>query len=102
MQIIYCNGGHYWFVASTVNSSIGQVIVHNSLNTCPDKEMERVIMSLFEWDSREVALKFAHCQKQMGGVDYGFFAITFATAIAIAFTMYMINNSVCFNIYLYL
>jgi len=29
-----------------------------------------------------MALKFAHCQKQVGGADCGLFTIAFATAIA--------------------
>ena len=32
-------------------------------------------------ESTEVALKFAHCQKQKGGTDCSLFAIAFATAI---------------------
>jgi len=38
-------------------------------------------MNLFQWNSTEVAMKFAHCQKQKGGADCGLFAIAFATAI---------------------
>ena len=82
VQIIYCKGRRHWVVASTVNSSIGQVKVYDSLFTYPDKEMERVIMNSFQWNSTEVALKFARCHKQKGGADCGLFAIAFATAIA--------------------
>ena len=82
VQIIYCKGRRHWVVASTVNSSIGQVKVYDSLFTYPDKEMERVIMNSFQWNSTEVALKFACCHKQKGGADCGLFAIAFATAIA--------------------
>ena len=55
VQIIYCKGRRHWVVASTVNSSIGQVKVYDSLFTYPDKEMERVIMNSFQWNSTEVA-----------------------------------------------
>jgi len=82
VQIIYCKARHHWIVASTVNSSIGQVKVYDSLFTYPDKETERVLINVFQWDSTEVVVKFARCQKQKGGIDCGLFSIAFATAIA--------------------
>ena len=65
-------------VASTANSSIAQVKVYD---TYPDKETETVLMNSFQWDSTEVIVKFAHCQKQNGGADCGLLSIVFATAI---------------------
>ena len=56
--------------------------MYDSFFTYPDKETERVITNLFQWNSTEVAMKFAHCQKQKGGADCGLFAIVLATAIA--------------------
>ena len=82
VQIIFCKGRHHWVVASTKNCTIGHVKVYDSLFTYPDKEMERVIVNLFQWNSTEVVVKFARCQKQKGGADCGLFAIAFATAIA--------------------
>ena len=50
-------------------------------DTYPDKETETVLMNSFQWDSTEVIVKFAHCQKQNGGADCGLLSIVFATAI---------------------
>ena len=81
VQIIHCKGRHHWVVASTVNCHIGEVKVYDSLFKYSDKETEKVIFNLFQWDTTKIALKFACCQKQVGGTDYGLFAIAFATAI---------------------
>ena len=56
--------------------------VYDSWFTYSDKETEKVICSLFQWDATKISLKFARCQKQVGPEDCGLFAIAFATAIA--------------------
>ena len=81
VQIIHCKGRHHWAVVSTVCCHLGEVKVYDSLFTYCDKETEKVIFNLFQWNSTKVTVKFARCQKQVGGVDCGLFAIAFATAI---------------------
>ena len=82
VQIIHCERRHHWVVASTVNCRTGEVKVYDSFFTYSDKETEKIIFNFFQWDATKMALKFAHCQKQVGGADCGLFAIAFATAIA--------------------
>jgi len=50
VQIIHCKGRHHWVVASTVNCHIGEVKVYDSLFKYSDKETEKVIFNLFQWD----------------------------------------------------
>ena len=82
VQIIHCKSRHHWVVASTVHCNTGEVKVCDSLFTYSDKEMEKVICNLFQWNSTKMVIKFTRCQKQVGGTDCGLFAIAFATAIA--------------------
>ena len=82
VQIIHCKSRHHWVVASTVYCNTGEVKVYDSLFTYSDKEMEKVIFNLFQWNSTKMVMKFTRCQKQVGGADCGLFAIAFATAIA--------------------
>ena len=82
IQIIHCKRRHHWVVATTMNCDIYQVKVFDSLYTFCDKETEATINNLFQWDSKRVSVTFSWCQKQIGGVDCGLFAIAFATALA--------------------
>ena len=82
IQIIYCKRRHHWVVITTMNCGIHEVKVFNSLCTFCDKETEATIDNLFQWDSKKVSVMFSRCQKQIGGVDCGLFAIAFATALA--------------------
>ena len=79
IQIIHCKRRHHWVVATMMNCDIYQVKVFDSLYTFCDKETETIINNLFQWDSKRT---FSQCQKQIGGVDCGLFAIAFATALA--------------------
>ena len=82
IQIIHCKRRHHWVVAITINCDIYEVKVFDSLYTFSYKETEATINNLFQWDSTKVSVTFSRCQKQIGGVDCGLFAIAFATALA--------------------
>ena len=82
IQIIHCKRRHHWVVATAINYDIYEVKVFDSLYTFSDKETEATINNLFQWDSTKVSVTFSRCQKQIGGVDCGLFAIAFATALA--------------------
>lgn len=51
---------HYWIVVLTVYCNIGEVKVHDSLFTYSDKEMEKAIFNLFQWDVTKMVLKFRY------------------------------------------
>ena len=81
IQIIHCKTQHHWVVATTINCDIHEVKIFDSLYTFCDKETEATTNNLFQWDSKKVSVMFSRCQKQIGGVDCGLFAIAFATAL---------------------
>ena len=82
LQIVYCRTRHHWIAASTLNCSLGEVKVYDSLFYYCDEETKCIIAKLFQCGPSKVTIKVAHTQKQKGSSDCGLFAIAFATAVA--------------------
>ena len=82
LQIIHCKSRQHWIVASTLNCTLGEVKVYDSLFYNCDEETECIITNLFQCGSKKIRVKVARSQKQKGATDCGVYAIAFATAIA--------------------
>ena len=82
IQIIYCKSQHHWIAASTMQCTLGQVKVYDSVFTYCDKETEKVISNLFQWNTTKLLITVSRCCKQKGVVDCGLYAIVYSTAIA--------------------
>lgn len=61
IQIIHCKSRHHWVVASTVQCSLGQVKVYNSLFTYCDKETENIVSNLFQWNTTKLVITVLRC-----------------------------------------
>ena len=81
LQIIPCKTMQHWIVASTLDCSIDEVKVYDSLFYYCDDETEHVIAKLFQCNPNKVTVKVAHSHKQKGSSDCGVCAITFTTAV---------------------
>ena len=82
LQVIHCKSRHHWIVATSINCTIGEVRVYNSIFQHCDEEAKCVISNLFQCGPKKLSIKVARSQKQKGSNDCGLFAIAFATAIA--------------------
>ena len=47
-----------------------------------DKETEKVLLNLFQWNDKKLVITISSCHKQKGSVDCGLYAIAYSTAIA--------------------
>ena len=74
LQVIHSQGDH-WIVASTLSSE-GGVNVYDSVYS---KETKAIICDLFVPQS---SVRSVPIPRQMGGQDWGLYAITIATALA--------------------
>ena len=81
IQIIHCKSQHHWIAASTTQCTLGQVKVHDSVFTYCDKETEKFISNLFQWNTTKLLITVSRCRKQNGVVDCGLYAIAYSTAI---------------------
>ena len=62
--------------------TLGQVKVYDSVFTYCDKETEKVLSNLFQWNDTKLVITVSRCFKQKGVVDCGLYAIAYSTAIA--------------------
>ena len=82
IQTIHCKSRHRWIIAYTMQCALGQVKVYDSVFTYCDKETEKVLSNLFQWNDQKLVITFSRCCKQKGLVDCGLYAIAYSTAIA--------------------
>ena len=81
IQIVYCSTRHHWITTTTVNCTLGEVKVFDSLFTYCEKETVKVIHDLYQQDSEKLTITLCRCQKQRGGKDCGLFSIAFAVSL---------------------
>uniref|UniRef100_A0A1X7V3B4 Ubiquitin-like protease family profile domain-containing protein n=1 Tax=Amphimedon queenslandica TaxID=400682 RepID=A0A1X7V3B4_AMPQE len=82
LQIVHCNGNH-WIAASNIKCDADcDVAIYDSIYRALNDEAETVICNLFQVGKQKPKIKVMNCQKQIGGMDCGLFAVAFITSIA--------------------
>ena len=77
LHIFHCQSRAHWIAAPSIGS-VASVNVYDSVFSSLDNYSKEVVSKHFPIRS----IKMCHLQKQIGGKDYGLFAITVITAVA--------------------
>lgn len=81
IQVLH-NGNKHCLTISTVGARENEVFIFDRLNESVSQSVKRHIAALLSTTAKSIRLNFISVQKQLGGCDWGLFAIAFATSLA--------------------